>query len=348
MLNANRFRRLMALCLALLLCSGCGAKTPPAEPSASDWTEDDPFSQAPADEFTGTISHGLDQTRADSRQFEYAGEPIEIPYEVEADGVAVNAGFLIFLDGVPQPYRLDRSDSEYAYLHRPEITDGHAAFSFLFEPVTGSKGDTADVYILSVTSRSGSSQEGLMFGTSQGFLPFKLSIHFSADAAPVDYGMDSSNTVLGKPLLSTEKLTLDSIQEYTGNSMLGGTETDLNTTVCNRVFVDGQDTLLQATFPVAGQERAQIRNVLLGHPGVQYRTIFFLDFQPLWYDSQIAFNSSLENGNAAVWEAELDTSALKGNHVLWVISVPCNSMDFPDDDVDIHICSVVLEGAGPA
>lgn len=131
--------------------SGCqSAKnedTPSSEPE--ELFIEDPFETgdtANAD-ILGQLGHGPaeiilneDGTRA---VYEYNGSQFELEYHVTTSGTAKNMGFLLFLDGIPQPYQVD-GEGDVDYMHMFELEDDDQAypFSFVFTPVTGSAGDT--------------------------------------------------------------------------------------------------------------------------------------------------------------------------------------------------------------
>ena len=60
-----------------------------------------------------------------------------------------NVGILLFLDGRPQPYRLE-GDTDYQYMHRFTLNNEMIYPVFYFTPVTGQAGDTLEMATLTV------------------------------------------------------------------------------------------------------------------------------------------------------------------------------------------------------
>ena len=54
-------------------------------------------------------------------------------------------------DGQPQPYKVNDTAAEYEYCHSFSAGEDQS-FSFLFEPVTGSAGDTLALTVVSITN----------------------------------------------------------------------------------------------------------------------------------------------------------------------------------------------------
>lgn len=47
----------------------------------------------------------------------YNGGEMKIDYQVAASGKANNVGFLIFINGQPQPYKFNSTETPYEYMH---------------------------------------------------------------------------------------------------------------------------------------------------------------------------------------------------------------------------------------
>ncbi len=166
---------------SLLCLFACANRAASREaPSAAD---DSPGSLLSETEslFAENIPHGSIIHGSDSKTFTYTGGTLELPYYAEGSGLGTNCGFLLFLDGIPQPYRIE-SEGSCAYLHLLSLTDNvRKNFSFYLEPVTGKAGETLTLTILSLNPQSYEGTKELPLGTSQNFLENYVSLTFEAD-----------------------------------------------------------------------------------------------------------------------------------------------------------------------
>lgn len=343
-------KRLLLCCSAALVSVGgfaaCGNSGELPDSAAAPLPSvKDLFSDLREDVHFGSVTHGVNRDAEEGRVFAYSGERVEIPYFVTAQGSVKKAGFLIFVDGVPQPYQLDAPGSDYAYLHQIDLEDNvQKNLRFFFEPVTGGAGDTLDVCVISVTNPASDTEEELAFGSAPSYLMCHLSLQYSESAKAVDFGAEAMGGVLANPVESEEELTLEKIGFYTDRSITGAAADDLNTVIYEKLYLNGEDAMRKPTRKTGGNAAIGLRHVMLGHPGVEYRTTFFLDFVPLEASGQCAFESSLKSGSASLLDAELDVSAMKGRHVLCAVSVPRNAADYPADGVDADIIQALLDG----
>ncbi len=351
---------LCALLAGSLLClSACGKAASPEAPSAAADSSDSPLSStenlfaedsdavnaadgSPDSPLSDTenlfaedsdavnIPHSSISHGADDKTFPYTGGTLELPYHAEGSGLGTNCGFLLFLDGIPQPYRVE-NDGPCAYLHQLSLTDNvRKDFSFYLEPVTGKAGETLTLTILSLIPQSFGKAEGLPLGTSQNFLENYVSLAFEADAVPAEAAADNNIRILRNLSVSEEELTPESIDSYLsdGTGTPGASVSELNT----RVF---QNCSLR-------EDGTKFSHILLGHPDVRYRTTLYLDYIPLWYEDACCVERDLRSGLASRLEAELDSGALDGVHILSVLSVPRNASDFPDDVLITETWSAIL------
>ena len=152
--------------LAALLLTGCTATRPPTSTSE---TIPDVFQEATKASEETQVSTSVEANNTDdlgSLGIGPADEPLKdeygtyriynggemcTPIKIESTGALRKAGtgILLFIDGQPQPYRLE-GESTYAYYHcfYPESED--EVYNLFFTPITGQSGDTLEVYILSL------------------------------------------------------------------------------------------------------------------------------------------------------------------------------------------------------
>lgn len=151
------FAIIASLVLLLMVSTGCNnrtqqAKNPPIESPAGN-----PFQSADnAMGILGSISHGPFEQDFDEiknrNPFIFDGDEVALKYFINASGMAKNVGFLVFVNGVSQPYKIDDTNAPYEYVHIFNLKEDNAdlPFMFIFSPVTGKKGDILDMNVVSI------------------------------------------------------------------------------------------------------------------------------------------------------------------------------------------------------
>jgi hypothetical protein len=146
------------LALALLL-TGCsvqngGTSSYLYEDTPDSSVVDNPFATNPEDEILGQLEHGTEKLTDENDNvipFEYNGGTMTLEYHVSASGTAKNVGFLVFLDGIPQPWKMNnQGESAYLQYVQVEEDDVETPFTISFEPVTGHSGDTLKLTVCSI------------------------------------------------------------------------------------------------------------------------------------------------------------------------------------------------------
>lgn len=328
---------LAGILLCLPVCDNQAAENLFAEEEAENAADSSPSGFFPdaedlfaEDADAENIPHGSIVHGSDSRTFTYMGRTLELPYYAEGSGLGTNCGFLLFLDGIPQPYRVENEDP-CAYLHRLNLTDNvRKDFSFYLEPVTGKTGETLTLTILSLTPQSFGGMKELPLGTSQNFLENYVTLAFEADAVSTQPAGSSNPSILRNLSVSEEELTPENMDSYLSDGT--GTPTASVGELSTQVF--------QSCLP--GEDEEDFSHILLGHPDVRYRTTLFLDYVPLWYEGSCCVDRNLKSGLASRLDVKFDLDVLDGTHILSVLSVPLNASDFPNDVLITETWSVIL------
>ena len=102
----------------------------------------------------GSLSAGLhDDCPSDDYgpYITYTGGEMSMGYEIGSSGKIRESGIgiLLFLDGQPQPYRLE-GESTYTYLHTFYPEKPSMVVDFYFTPITGQEGDDLEMYALAI------------------------------------------------------------------------------------------------------------------------------------------------------------------------------------------------------
>lgn len=159
-MKVSRLLAIGILC-GVLLMTGCGKEISTDEfniNSSENVVEssNELNSEINKQETIGTVSHGVNWSEQEKEySIVYNGGKLDIPYEMNGSGICTSVGFLIYIDGIPQPYILKDVDEEYKYMHiieGEENTDTEFVISFI--PVTGKVGDKVSLSINSIANPS--------------------------------------------------------------------------------------------------------------------------------------------------------------------------------------------------
>lgn len=329
---------LITVLIVLGLLSGCqnvkNADTPSSE--SEELFIDDPFETgdtANAD-ILGQLGHSPaelilneDGTRA---AYEYNGGQFELEYQVTASGTAKNVGFLLFLDGIPQPYQVDgEGDVDYMHMFELEEDDQAYPFSFVFTPVTGSAGDTLGLKIYSVYYPQ--FQPDMVTSSSYGLyyniLEVPIEITFQADA-DADGANDGAQTVpaLSSVTVTSEDMTSEFVSSRLniGFTVEGQSAEDLlETSVYSFINYDGET--VYDNLDVSNQDTVHITYQMVGTPGAVYHISLYANNRPMTDGETIGWEVSLSKGQVVTLEADVDVSALDDLTTFYVMACPIDA-----------------------
>ena len=116
-------KRLLTLAMIFVLpftVTACGNYNI-ADGNATPQNVEDPFAGSEEDGDSGFLSHGeANPARTDDQSvlsYEYNGGEFVLDYQFLSEGKLNSIGFLLFLDGKPQAYKVNDTGAEYEYLH---------------------------------------------------------------------------------------------------------------------------------------------------------------------------------------------------------------------------------------
>lgn len=344
------FRLVVALVAVVMLAAGCSTKNA-GEDGSSDIsnTDSNPFELDDKDTVVlGHIGHGLANPELDETgarlPLRYSGGELKLDYTVNAAGKAKNVGFLVFVDGIPQPYKINTADSPYEYMHIFELEgdDVQTPFSFIFTPVTGKQGETLSVSIASVYNPAfiPDMKETSSYGSYHDTLESMFSLIFDKDAEALDVSSIPHNEYLSDVRLSAELITKE-MMETQGGFVTIDLET-LEKNVFSRLYFDGAVLSKIDNLQVKDSGTLHVTFQIFGHPGVRYRNTFYINHKPLIGKEGSTFETVLAKGEAAVIDADIDLGKLEELNTFYVVSVPVNAADFPDDVVVLEKTASIL------
>ncbi|WRS28415.1 hypothetical protein U6B65_04585 [Oscillospiraceae bacterium MB08-C2-2] len=285
-------KKIASLLLSLLLtmaiagCTSRSSDTSNTPINSSAVLDENPFQDEDeiAGGMLGSIGHSPTNMNRDENgkklPFVYKGGEISIPYQVSATGKAKNVGFLMFVDGVAQPYKTDTAPA-YQTMHIMDLEADNKEylFSIIFEPVTGKKGDTLSLMIISVYApdfqpdMENTSSYGMYHDTLAG----DYEITFEADAQSPDSSTLPKYKQLHNIKQSTEPVTqdyLDSLSIY--SAMEAVTLETLNKQVFAQQFFDGGGGLI-SNLKVNADGTLHVAFKIVGYPGSRYQNTFYIN-----------------------------------------------------------------------
>lgn len=329
----KRFLTVSLMCCLLLSVVACGNYTIPDDvPPPSQSVQPNPFDIA-EDEvgFLAAISHQAakpDISESGERlPFEYDGGEFQLEYQYSVTGKLESTGFLLFLDGQSQPYKVDEATADYEYCHTFAATEGQT-FSFLFEPVTGGTGDTLSLTVVSITNPDfqPDMESTSGYGWYHKALDFSVQLHFNADAPVTHPNYPSVREVFSQVKVQEEKVTAQYV------------ETELPKYGWNGVSMDTLDNGVYYTLSYDGSivydnlnvsEPVTLQYTMCGTPGTSYNIVFFLDHQPVKIGDGTSCLITLSKGGVMAIEAQIDPKNLGQFNTFYCVAVPQDGTDAP-------------------
>ncbi|TCO72162.1 beta-glucanase/beta-glucan synthetase [Marinisporobacter balticus] len=282
----------------------------------------------------GSISHGPSILNVDENNHRvpwvYDGKEIYIEYRVKASGKAKNMGFFIFVDGIPQPYKVDDTKAPYEYMHTFELKedDVDLPFTFIFSPVTGKQGETLDLTITSIYNPRfmPDMNETSSYGGYHGLLPAFYQLSFEADGKAPD---DQSREVKGTINLSKEPVTNKFMEILNNNNFMQDIDMDVfNSQIFSLIYYDGSS--IMDHYKINDDGTLHVTYKLCGHGGLEYTTTFYINHQPISIGEGTSIDTTIEKGSVSVIELDINLDNLEDFNTFYAISAPKNARDFPD------------------
>ena len=274
----------------------------------------------------GQLSHGvvdpiLDETGLQA-VCEYTGGQLKLDYSVTATGSAKNVGFLLFLDGIPQPYQVNGTgDINYMNMFQLQQDNVEYKFSFVFSPVTGTLGETLPLKIYSVycPQYQPDMVSSYSYGIYHSILESSVNICFRADATPKEVMTDLKiKTALSSVRISNKNITDDFITANFGNDL--SVENLLEDSIYDFVNYNGEKAY--ESLDVTNQESVRVSYQMMGMPGAIYRISLFANHEPLTEGSSIVWEVETSENAIVTFEADVDASVLEDFTTFYVFACP--------------------------
>lgn len=339
-------KRLLSLAMIFVLpftVTACGNYNIADENAPPQSAEEDPFAVEEEDGALEFLSHGeANPVRADDQSvlpYEYNGGEFVLDYQFLSEGKLDNIGFLLFLDGKPQAYKVNDTEAEYEYLHCFQTTEQHEErFSFVFTPSTGKKGDTLNMTVISITNPKfrPDMKETSSYGWYHKHLERALKLHFNEDTPSSGATYGACEDIFHKVRVTEEKITSSFMeQELVRNGWDGVTMDTLDNGIYSTISYDGE--LVYDNVNLTDKDTLTVRYTLCGTAGARYGITFFLDHKPISFDGAVSYDVTLRKGTVWVLEAVIDTAKFEGFHTFYAAAVAAD-----DDYVTQKTDSILL------
>ena len=224
-------------------------------------------------------------------------------------------GILLFLDGRPQPYRLE-GDTDYQYMHRFTLNNEIIYPVFYFTPITGQAGDTLEMTTLTVLYPEYLPSKGNpgMMTYTRGSLG--VSFPLQIDATPAEAKIPEKLTLLSEPEITYEPCAPQDV--------LGWENDDFQIKYGHESEVNGMTNGLNV-FENFHKEALDLKYSLWGTTLVHYTVVYFLNNEPLYLPDGSCLDLEVQEGKKTVARLTMDTSTLTGEDVVYAVLVPRNA-----------------------
>ncbi len=332
----------LSLCLVLALSlTACG-------PAPSDPTEmvANPFTQGT----TTASEESASPNQASSSPMASAGEIISPPSSavfglrgsatelkpIEYDGGEatgyiyfggdgwenLSAGFLLFVGGLPQPYRTE-DEPEYAYLytiHNVHPFEDPAYYEIHFIPVTGQEGESLDMQCVRLDWPG--VYPSAIFPEANSKSPSCVSTGGNLFyATPPAQELPETTRRLVSQTVTTEKLVYAEQANLPTNGSL--------TVIYNMRFAESPDGF-NTVFGITEDTQLHLHHEVYGSPQVQYRIVTFIDGQPVTTDPAEMPLIQFDQGEKVIVDQTISLQGFHENAELVTVLVPVNNMTNPD------------------
>ena len=285
---------------------------------------ENPFAQEQLQD--GSLSHGMQVTDPERKpEIAYTGGECTVNYSVSASGIGRDFGFLLYVDGIPQPYKLE-PEGDYAYLHPVTLTEDakDQPFTFYFIPVTGTAGTPSTLAVTSLTNPlfQPDMEETSSYGGYHGALTAEYPIRLAADPPPFP-----EQVAVNKCILQMNRQALPVTSDYL--EARGWSLGQLNRGIYQFITYNGE--VRYDNLAVSGEVPTAIHYELAGIPGMRSQTTFYIDHTPI-ADSggTLFFDNTFSTGEVIAYDFEIDPAKLGEFSTFYAVTVPLDAGDYPE------------------
>lgn len=270
-------------------------------------------------EVIGFIQHEIknaDSDKSGLKKVYYTGGEMRIDYALHIENVQYGCGFVIFVDGVPQPYRIEEEDEyKYMYVFYPEEIE--SVLSFFFVPIIGQAGDELEICIGSVFNPDfkpdmvTSNEYGMSYDIVENVYLMKYT-------ATPEFE-NSKAILLEEEGIELELESVDLPKNYNDK------RTYLN------CYINGEDMKTIRRYDIENMSQLDLSIDLFGHSGVIYKTTVYIDQKPI----SETYVSELKKETAIRLHIPVDISNISDVSAIYAVSVPANVMQYKEDVIGL-------------
>ncbi len=306
------------------------------EKEVAEELAEDPFKEAESQmKVLGSLGHGLNDKLDENEFIEYSGTDVEVDYYVELEGNVNNIGFLLFLKGEPQPYKIKGAETEYEYMHPLTVDEERKQFTFQFTPIVGKKGEVLELQVISIYNAAfiPDMTTTSAYGNYHHALPTIIDRVKMVENAP-DQGVSleeyGSNIVI-----SPSQQAVNITEEFLDVKFHKIEMEELNTYVFSRIHYNGETTY--SNINLSQLDKFEVSYYLFGVPNAEYVTTVYIDHKPI-YSTEV----TLQKGKYEQIDLELDTTQLDGLNSFYVMSVPKTERKYDEEIVIMDKTDTIL------
>lgn|GEM_PF-725824 len=325
-----------ALCIYILLIiclvfTGCNQPSEYTYTTATDkLTEDisthsggdtiaDSFLNDSGPTSLGMFSFGIVSESDEKQVYEYNGGELHIPFKVEGldEKVSSDFGLLVFVDGIPQPYKMLKKNgdvTEEQYMHKFYLKyEEKQEFDIVFTPVAGEKGEKVGVVFATILKPDFMPQNEQR--ANYGFY-HSLSANMPQE---IYFRREPPNK---RELLKNSNYRVEEIPQEVMDKLANfETKDDYNTLDSNFVTeLLSQNDGTEVVKANNGKLKLEFR--IYGGREATYRTVFFIDHKPVRVAGADYLETKTTKGKMCSVELELDTGSLNKLSTLYSITNP--------------------------
>lgn len=250
-------------------------------------------------------------------ELSYTGETIEKDYFYDNVGeVDCTLGFMIFVDGIAQPYTIDGGDSE-KIMHQFNMQEkSKTQFKVSFNPNVGEKGDKLGLYAVTILNPTYIPSIDLpVFGHGRAL----------SQVSPItlNYIESASNSELKiNDEYSTEIVTEEIKKEYL--SVSEDNKEEYLSPGAHLFFLKYNGDYKETKIAVKKNSKLNLTlEGLCALNDAKYRTTIFIDNKPVkTIDGKDYLEMQLKKGMISKQSFDVDISGLTGTNALYTVSVP--------------------------
>lgn len=249
---------------------------------------------------------------------DYPGGEMRLPFFISSSGriQEVGIGILLFLDGQPQPYRLE-GETEYTYLHTFYPSEDTITLDFYFVPVTGTEGDALEFYAMSLLRPDYYPSQGqartMVYSTGATVAGMRLIYQQTPPEAEVP-----------APVVRLKDVQV-SQQDCPFEDIAGWTAIDMKTKIQDRHTAnDIPPNLPNRIYEITPESIVDLHYELWGAEALQCNYVIFVDNIPISSSEGISIPMPITSGKKTVLDAKLTMTGFTGESAVYTIRVPKN------------------------